>query len=183
MINRLGTDLLWRKPSNLWFVKNCRPRIHFPEPDGFHHLAVSIVARRAGIPLLGQLPPELVVSIQSLCPDKPFWELVRVYALKLRLLTLPDGEQVEDYLGTLVSWKRGDATPLCSTFLSSTERLRITIDSDGIYKIERLSEHVHPPKLLKGHLRRYIIADFDQVKSVRANFKVSEYHLSYSNSS
>jgi hypothetical protein len=183
MINRLGTDLLWRKPSNLWFVKNCRPRIHFPEPDGFHHLAVSIVARRAGIPLLGQLPPELVVSIQSPRPDKPFWELVRVYALKLRLLTLPDGEQVEDYLGTLVSWKRGDATPLCSTFLSSTERLRITIDSDGIYKIERLSEHVHPPKLLKGHLRRYIIADFDQVKSVRANFKVSEYHLSYSNSS
>ncbi|CAJ0538837.1 Ff.00g067520.m01.CDS01 [Fusarium sp. VM40] len=171
MINRLGTDLVWRKPSNLWFVKNCHPRINVPEPDGFHHLAVSTAARRAGIPLLGRLPPELVVSIQSLCPDKPFWELVRVYTLKFRLLTLPDGEQVEDYLSTLVSWKRGDATPLCSTFLSNTERLRITIDSDGIYKIERLSEHVHPPKLLKRRLKRYIIANVDQVKSIRAYFK------------
>jgi hypothetical protein len=95
-----------------------------------------------------------------------------------------DGEQNETHLSALVSWKRGDVTPLCSSFLSSTECLRITVDSEGIYEIERLSEHVHPPKLLKSHLKRYIIAEVGQVKSIRAYFKVSEYQVFlYSNSS
>jgi hypothetical protein len=114
------------------------------------------------------------MSIQSHCPDKPFWELVRVHALKLRLERIPDdGEQNETYLSTLVSWKRGDATPLCAISLSNIERLRITVDSDGIYEIERLPEHVHPPKLLKCHQKRYIIADAGQVEYIRAYFKVS----------
>jgi hypothetical protein len=72
MINRLGTDLTWFNPSNLWFINHCHPRIDFPEPDGFEPPAISIAARKAGIPMLGRLPQELVVSIQSHCPKKPF---------------------------------------------------------------------------------------------------------------
>ncbi|KAM0207678.1 hypothetical protein ACHAQI_007475 [Fusarium lateritium] len=144
----------------------------FPQPQGFDPNAVTIAAIAAGMPMLGQLPPELVVAIQSHCPDRPFWRLVRIHALKLRLERLPDyGEQSETHLSALVFWKRGDFTPLCSTVLSNTERLRITVDSDGIYEIKRLSEHVHPTRLLKRHLERYIIANAGQLKSVRAFFK------------
>ncbi|PNP80461.1 hypothetical protein FNYG_06060 [Fusarium nygamai] len=129
---------------------------------------------------LGRLPKELVNMIQSYCPDAYFWGLVQLRDLKWFLT--PGIPVKERDLSRIERWERGDERHnegandkvidkvIEGEPLKDCERLRISLDSDGICEIQRLPEHDPPNHDPFVKLRKYVLVNKDDVATVKAYF-------------
>ncbi|KAF4448181.1 hypothetical protein F53441_8390 [Fusarium austroafricanum] len=146
---RLGRALTWSRVDDMWYFQDLPDRdmekLDVPKPTWFHPGALSTASKHNGLRRLVDLPSELIATIQSYCSDAPFWNLVRKIELEIRLDALPCSTTLRRVpLTQIVSWKRGDASPVELLELSLPQYMRVTLDWDGICEIERLTRHPDP---------------------------------------
>ena len=132
---RLWTVALWR---NIW---QGAPLVHLDRED---FIDQSVLGRMAGvcrIPQLANIPRELVDSIRQFSQHSLFWRSILV----IRLASESSSSLKQPYckipLDNIQSWERGGELIRASHPLPPA--IRLTIDQDGISKIERL--HAEPP--------------------------------------
>ena len=96
-------------------------------------------AVRCGLPGLTTLPLELLEIIQSLSKPHYIWRYVVALDLATRLSAEPSRPLQSFPLATVASWERGCA-PVCGEEQGDASRpmIRLTIDCEGLRKIERL---------------------------------------------
>jgi hypothetical protein len=130
-LSRLWTAGSWRSP---W---PRAPLIHLRQTFPVDRDLVDRVAGICGLPQLSTLPPELVDAIRQFSPHELLWRSILVIRLAAQvsmssepLLRLP--------LGDILSWERGGE--LIRTSASYLPWVRLSIDPDGISKVERLLE-------------------------------------------
>lgn len=133
---------------------------------------LTTISGFCGLPRLRTLPAELLEMIQQYYRHSLLWRCIS--ALQLAdcvsatepepLLTVP--------LRSILSWERGDAElKLATGFPRPPRTLRLTIDSAGISKVERLAG---PPMYAGDYSSRsaFIIQDKASIFKVVAQLKV-----------
>ncbi|KAF5550660.1 hypothetical protein FNAPI_7645 [Fusarium napiforme] len=140
------------------------PRVlDLPGPRHISKKSVEIADRR-----LDCLPMELIDMVRSYCPDASFWNMVQL--LYLQGFVSPARPVIEKNLSCIARWKRGGALPVEGQRLRFPECLLISLDSDGICEIQRLPKHPRPNHDPVVKLRKYVLANDQDVESVKAYF-------------
>ncbi|KAF5666726.1 hypothetical protein FCIRC_10081 [Fusarium circinatum] len=136
-INCFRRAIGWRK---LDFMRIFPKNLDIPAP---RRVWQQSVARAATFSIqephfgrdFGRLPMEIVDMVRSYCPDAYFWNVVQLRDLNRFAFT---GKLIMMPLSRLWHWERGDAAPLYGQDPKYSFGLRISLDSDGLCKIERL---------------------------------------------
>lgn len=130
-LGRLWVAGLWRSP---WPKA---PVIHLSRPPLIDQKTLERVAEICGIPWLSKLPPELVEVVRKFSLHELLWRSISVIRLVARLST-SSAPLLKVPLDAILSWERGGKLACASS--SYPRWVRLTIDPDGISKVERLSE-------------------------------------------
>ena len=164
-LDRLWRVVAWRKP---W---RGAPALVLPEGSIIGSGALAEVAERYGLAGLGRMPPEIIQLIQDDSASALFWRLIAPLDLASRFKALPVDYFVSLPLHELAGWERG-SLPLESKDLGHLPIVRLTIDSRGIRKVERLP--AGEPKFSSERFDNtaFIIRDVTDFKGVVALFKV-----------
>ena len=97
------------------------------------------VSQLFGLPLLYTLPQELVEIIRRYSQHSLLWRCVPVFQLAAHISTTAPAPLLTLPLSDLHSWERnGTLQRVTSATQSSLLTLRLTVDSHGINKVERL---------------------------------------------
>ncbi|EWG41048.1 hypothetical protein FVEG_15218 [Fusarium verticillioides 7600] len=135
---------------------------------GPRHISKKSVEMAA--PRLDRLPMELIEMVRSYCPDASFWN--RLQLLYLQGFVSLGRPVIERNLSCITRWERGDTLPVEGEPLGDSEYLLISLDPDGICKIQRLPKPKHPRPnhgpLVK--LRKNVLANNQDLESVKAYF-------------
>ena len=147
------------------------PLLHLAPHGRFVELKAFLkIAHICGLSRLHSLPPELVGLIRQLAPHAVFWRALSTISLANHvttpprpLLTLP--------LRDINTWERGKSIVHVSELRRPV--IRLTIDSGGIWKIDRLPA---PPKYRRDGTANscaYIVETEEYLSSVQVHLKVS----------
>lgn len=134
-LDRLWTNLC---PQNLW---RGAPSLQIDRRPGLEVDLVRDKAKYYGISMLGQLPAELIHQIHKYSESAAFWCCVSALGLARELaqvqsdVTLPTASTP---LCDVLAWTKGDSAALLSK--KCPPYLRLTLDRQGIRKIERFQE-------------------------------------------
>lgn len=132
--------------SRLWVAGSWRspwpkaPLIHLSPTATIDQNTLKRVAEICGIPELSKLPPELLDMIRHFSRHELLWRSIVVIRLAAQLSTR-SAPLMKVPLDAVSSWERGGK--LIRNSSSYPPWVRLTIDPDGISKVERLSER--PP--------------------------------------
>ena len=109
-----------------------------PQEPPFDSQGSVAVAIRYGLPaLVGSLPLEIVRSIHALPPSETFWRLPSAQDLAARFDADDPGNVDSIELSYMEAWERGGTIDL-EADLGSRPIIRMTIDTHGLRRIERL---------------------------------------------
>ncbi|KAF5005931.1 hypothetical protein FDECE_7689 [Fusarium decemcellulare] len=152
----------------LYFRGRTKIPVVIPDELGFSQMALE----EANVPGLFKLPSEILIRIQAFSQEEPIWDCVRACALKLELATLPTTPSTNPMsIADVDSWVWGQDKPKRIADSDDTQLIRITLDSRGIKRIERLARR--PLPLFENTLKseRFIVDSAASLKQVTIQFK------------
>ncbi|KAI5865028.1 hypothetical protein GGS23DRAFT_603707 [Durotheca rogersii] len=124
-----------------------------------------------GLPRLQSLPPELVELIRQLSPHALFWRAISTISLASNV-TIPPQPLLVFPLKDIETWKRGESVVRITEQTGRCRPMtRLTVDSEGIQKIDRLPA---TPKYRRGETvsrYAYIVERAEALSSVQAHLK------------
>ncbi|PTB60475.1 hypothetical protein M431DRAFT_12403 [Trichoderma harzianum CBS 226.95] len=133
LLRRLLVLALWKRP---W--KEAQPLFL---PNSNDSRSLDVAANMYGLPQLSRLPVDLLKIIHGHSAGALFWRSISVLRATVCISNMGDESQQSEVVALrhVVSWKRGgkldksdSQTPLI---------IRLTIDSDGISRVERLVDY------------------------------------------
>lgn len=132
---------------------------------------LQTIGEAGGLPLLYKLPLELLRMIQSYTRHALLWRSIAALQVAARVSATDPASLVDMPLSEAPSWERGKKLEERSQPLPPPSALRLTIDSDGISKIERLS---HLPEYSKECYTRtaFVVVQEAAVSGLTVQFKV-----------
>ncbi|KAL7916319.1 hypothetical protein GGI35DRAFT_33567 [Trichoderma velutinum] len=170
LLRRLLVLASWRRP---W--KEAQP-LFLPSRVDRHTL--DAVAGMFGLPQLCGLPVELLEMIRGYSAHSLFWRSISALRVAAHVSDTRDELQRSEVVALrhVVSWERGGELDK-SDSQTLPPIIRLTIDSDGISKIERLSSH---PRYSRGNYTHtaYIVgSENDQGLSDGVEIELVDGHL------
>ncbi|KAL6881165.1 hypothetical protein J3F83DRAFT_37397 [Trichoderma novae-zelandiae] len=156
---RLWLFTAWKRPWRM-----ARP-LYLPIRS-MHVAGLKQAAKSLGLPELSKFPPELLDQIRDNSNKSLFWKCVSALSLALDESDDLDDELVVLQLDAIVSWERHGPLKLA---LGATlpPMIRITMDADGISKVERL--HTVPTYAGERHKHyAYIVVDEEVMSKAQA---------------
>ncbi|KAM3507244.1 hypothetical protein MY10362_001908 [Beauveria mimosiformis] len=140
-------------------------------PYNFQERMSSEDASRAwGMPLAARLPPEICLVILGKTRDTLFTKYIAVMsrARELSQAASPSQPPVSMSLNDIRYWFRGMAWPMQTAEQTEDHLIRITVDSSGIQRIERLDKIGDP--MHSTHLRKlFVVEESYKLESVKAS--------------
>ncbi|KAI1822656.1 hypothetical protein F4861DRAFT_381574 [Xylaria intraflava] len=168
-LDRLWREASWRRP---WREA---PLIVLPEDMNVTSKAVMIVAKRYGLPELLKMPPEIRQMVRNYSQSSLFWRFTAALDLAARFDAAPTSRFSSIPVRRIAEWERG-CVPTQTKALISLPIIRLTIDSRGIRKFERLP--AGEPYSSRSYDRTiYIIEDESRFDGVSALFKDGQVRL------
>ena len=131
-LHRLWIVATWRGP---WPKARL---IYLTQTPVIDQVALKTVSERCKVPQLSNIPLELVERIRQFSPHELLWRAVAVIRLAACLSTNRSRPLLTIPLDTILSWERGGE--LLYIPPGSQRWVRLTIDLDGISKVERLDD-------------------------------------------
>jgi hypothetical protein len=164
LLRRLLVLALWKRP---W--KEAQPLFL---PNSNDSRSLDVAANMYGLPQLSRLPVDLLKIIHGHSAGALFWRSISVLRATVCISNMGDESQQSEVVALrhVVSWKRGgkldksdSQTPLI---------IRLTIDSDGISRVERLVDY---PRYWRKNYRytAYIVGSGKDVEGVQVELVVS----------
>ncbi|KAK5996752.1 hypothetical protein PT974_02093 [Cladobotryum mycophilum] len=133
LLNRLWMVAMAKQP---W--QGARPILLSKQKDIRKSAAFRRIAQAVGMPWLSQLPLELLETIRGHSRYSLFWRCVSALQLAEDISGMePKGLQT-CALTDILSWERGGQLEVQESPELLPPVVRITLDSDGIHKVERL---------------------------------------------
>lgn len=131
----------------------------------------TIIFETSGVPFLYKLPFELLEKIRQYSADSLLWRYTLACQLANYVSTTLPKPLLTVPLRDLLFWERGGRLERISEPRPPLKFLRLTIDSVGISKVERLPSR---PKYVAEHARRsaFIVQDELSVSDVVAQVQV-----------
>lgn len=156
----------WRRPAwSLAFT-----RLSVPPLSMVATKQMGVIARSCGMPQLALLPNEILLTIQKFSIDSAFWQAVQSLVFLKTLMGMKAGPTLTVPFPQVESWER-DQSMLPWSRSRLEPIVRITIDVQGIEKVERLP--VMPRYSGEcSHDRLYIVEEEGAFASTSANIKV-----------
>ncbi len=145
------------------------PLLHLAPHGRFVKEAFLEITRICGLSRLHSLPSELMELIRQLTPHALFWRALSTISLAY-LVTTPPQPLLVLPLQDIKTWERGKSVVRISELRRPV--IRLTIDSNGIWKIDRLPA---PPKYRRdgtANSHAYIVETEESLSSVQAHLKV-----------
>lgn len=137
-LDRLWTFALWRKP---WRQAS---RIFLPQRPDICSRGLRTVAKKLGLPFLEMFPVEIACIVCEYSEAAPFWRLASALDLAGEFsATEVAGNTTSHALRRVASWERGREPVLCRE-QRRLPIIRLTIDTFGIKRIERLPDDEPP---------------------------------------
>lgn len=172
VLDRLWQNGAWRQP---W---DGAPAVFlFRDAKLPSSQALASVVRRLGRNSLFQamqcLPEEIIMQIYELSEESPFWSLVKAIDLSLHLTVSVPVSPSQVSLDTIRQWRRGQRPQLVASdsIVTSLPIVRLTLDSRGVYQVERLPKW--PQEGRKAEDRLAFIVDYvARFKDAEALFEV-----------
>jgi len=137
---RLWVIATWKHPWKL------SPPLYLPRKN-LDRDALQVVAARCGISQLAALPSEIVQIIRANsepydCDQCSFWNIVAAVSLANQVSVKEDSEPLQTVrLSRILSWERGGKLQRIGIeSRSQYKAVRVTIDGDGISRVEALPE-------------------------------------------
>ncbi|KAI1104521.1 hypothetical protein F4804DRAFT_306751 [Jackrogersella minutella] len=133
------------------------------------------------VPILRCLPPEIVQLIREYSAESLLWRFGLALGLSLRLSSLStSGELVSTLLPNCLTWERDSLSAPAMCSVSQLRIIRLTIDSFGIKKIERLPEiPSYNPR--RSDRSTFVTIGESQAQNVVAHFKFGTLRLEFPN--
>ncbi|PTB70417.1 hypothetical protein BBK36DRAFT_1107697 [Trichoderma citrinoviride] len=171
LLRRLLEVASWRKP---W--RGARPLLL---PRNVDKPRLDVVAKHLGLPQLSALPVELADMILQRSADALLWRGIAAWRLAECLASMRDDPRQPQimWLREILSWERGGEL-VTSQLQALPPVVRLTLDSDGIRCVERLSGQ--PAYLRGGHTHTaYIVASVNDetLRHVRAELAHGQMRL------
>ncbi|OTB14314.1 hypothetical protein K445DRAFT_23719 [Daldinia sp. EC12] len=178
MLQRLWILVAWRIPWR-------RGPISAIDEENISIPDISAIGGYA-FPMLRRLPPEIVQLIREYSPDSLLWRFGLALGLFQQLSTPASGDLVSMPLSDCLLWERDSllAPTSCSASCSSPKPqfIRLTIDSFGIKRIERLLElSPYNPKRSERFL--FVTIKESETKDVVVHFKFGTLRLEFPDAS
>lgn len=162
---RLWTIAAWKNP---W---RRAPPINFCTiKTEISRKALSGAAEKCCILELNKLPLEILEMVRDLSCDATFWRYISVLGLAEQVSATQAEDLVEAPINQISFWERG-TRHLQMAHKASPQILRLSIDSRGIRRVERLREYTDPAGMASGCFA-FIIEDEKDLRGVIAQFKV-----------
>ncbi|KAH8907737.1 hypothetical protein BR93DRAFT_944718 [Coniochaeta sp. PMI_546] len=168
-LDRLWILAAWRNP---W--RGAYP-IHFSVPAG-NSARLRTISSFSGLPRLSILPSELLEMIRQYSRHSLLWRCVPVLELADYISAITYQPLLKILLPELLFWERGRNFELVKGSRSTPSTLRLTIDSAGISKLERLPR---PPVYSGEYTSRvaFIVQDEASVSRIMAHLKDGQLRL------
>ncbi|ETS03492.1 hypothetical protein M419DRAFT_50070, partial [Trichoderma reesei RUT C-30] len=171
LLRRLLQVASWRTP---W--RGARPLLL---PTNVDKPRLNAVAGHLGLQKLAALPVELADIIHHHSADSLLWRAISAWRLAEHLAGMRNDERQSQvmWLREMLSWERGGEL-VTGQPQALPPIVRVTIDSDGIACVERLSGQ--PPYVPGSHKRlAYIVASVDDesLRNVRAELAHGQLRL------
>lgn len=163
-LSRLWVAGSWRSPWPKALL------IHLSHTPLIDLETLERMAEICGIPWLPKLPTELVDMIRQLSPHGLLWRSISAIRLAAQLST-SSRPLSKVPLDAISSWERGGK--LIYTSSSYPPWVRLTIDPDGISKVERLAER----PLYDGTTTERLAFVVEDLTGINAELKVSSSRL------
>lgn len=170
-LDRLWREASWRKP---WREA---PVIVLPEDTNVTSGAMTIVAERYGLPELLRMPPEIRQMVRDYSQSSLFWRLTAALDLAAKFNAAPPSSFSSIPVRHVAEWQRGHAPTQCQD-LTHLPIVRLTIDSRGIRKLERLPAGEPRYSSRRFDSMVFIIEDEGRFDGVATLFKVTTTSLS-----
>ncbi|KAJ4003793.1 hypothetical protein NW752_011916 [Fusarium irregulare] len=135
-------------------------------------LAVDLVREKAevyGIPMLGELPAELIHSIHRYSKHATFWHCIAALSLTREISQLQPGinPPITDVpLREVLAWTRGNS--FVELFKECPPYALLTLDSRGICKIDKLQERP-PYQPRRSDKQAFVVLHQDEFQDVAFN--------------
>ena len=165
-LDRLWRAASWRKP---W---RDAPVLVLPEEAAASLSSVAIVAEKHGLPELSRMPPEIQRMVRDYSTPALFWRLTAALDLAARFENGPASDMVSLSLRDVAGWERGSDPARSEDLLRLLPITRLTIDSWGLRKLERLQ---YKPRFSNRRFDNmvFIVAGEECFDGVVAIFKVT----------
>lgn len=170
-LERLWRATAWRKP---W---RDAPPVILAERTGVTSTAIATVAQKYDLLKLSRMPLEIRGMVRDYSGSALFWRLVAALDLAAQFEALPTKDFDYIPLCNVAGWERG-RLPTQSTDLHHLPIIRLTIDSQGIRKLERLSASELRYSSRRFDNMVFVVKDEGCFKGVMMLFKVrSPYYM------
>ncbi|KAF4462859.1 hypothetical protein FALBO_10323 [Fusarium albosuccineum] len=170
-LNLLGRTLTWRRVEFAPLEEKL-PILPIETPKGFPTSILRYGGQKIGMPSLGNVPPEVAVFIQKNSSGAAFWRVLKGLSLRIELAGRPKGtDQVSVPLTDIVAWNRGNPIPEYTANQHPLKLVRITLDSRGISRVERLTEHQPALSARQSSVLRFVIVDEWRIEGIIMLFK------------
>lgn len=126
-------------------------------------------ASALGIGRIRDLPPEILRIVHEHSSTSPFWRYSAASDLAQALCSIPPNDLSVPLL-RVRAWERG-CCPEVEEIADRLHAMRLTIDSYGIRRIERLAGSLRYQQRRTNHLA-FVILEADKMQDVTAHFKV-----------
>ncbi|KAK3899000.1 hypothetical protein C8A05DRAFT_46825 [Staphylotrichum tortipilum] len=134
VLRRLWIVAAWRKP----WRRAPLPR-HLTHPVILDRGTLGTICRVSGFPQLQKLPLELLEMVRDCYPHTLLWRCFPILQLAAHLSVVPPEPLVTLPLADLLVWERGGGFErVTGPRPAAHTALRLSIDSTGIHKVERL---------------------------------------------
>ncbi|MBE3041144.1 hypothetical protein IMZ48_00865 [Candidatus Bathyarchaeota archaeon] len=170
--DRLWRAAAWRKP---WREV---PTMVLREDEHVTAESVATVAKEYGLPQLPGLPVEIRQIIRSHSESALFWRLTAALDLAAQFHATPTSDHTSVPLRDVTGWERG-CLPSLSKDSHHLRIIRITIDSCGIKKLERLPAGEPRYSNRRFDTKVFVIMDEGHFDGVTALFKVLTTHIHF----
>lgn len=127
--------------------------------------------RKDDLPELLGMPPEIKQMVQGYSQSSLFWRLTAALDLAMRFNAMPPSNFSSVPVRQVAEWERG-CVPTQSQALGHVPVVRLTIDSRGIRKLERLPAGEPQYSSRRSNNLIFIIEDEGCFDGVTALFKV-----------
>lgn len=149
------------------------PAIVLPEDTNVTSGAVAIVAKGYGLPELLGMPPGIKQMVRDYSQSSLFWRLVVALDLAAQFNAVPSSNFSSIPVRQEAEWERG-CIPIQSQALDHLPIVRLTIDSRGIRKLERLPAGEPQYSSRRFDNLIFIIEDQGRFDGITALFKVPQ---------
>ncbi|KAM4066686.1 hypothetical protein HRG_000747 [Hirsutella rhossiliensis] len=164
---RLWTAATWRSPWHRAPVLHLLPAVDVSA--GLAHAAAAW-----NLPQLPRLPPELVGMIHRQSHQSPLWRHSSASELACALSEAYDHEPLTVPFNRIEHWRRGELPKTAEAPRGGTNEglVRLTIDSHGLRRIERLQAKALNSSVSRSHSFAYIVEAAKMFSCVDVEFQV-----------